>query len=83
MNFNEHNIENAKQKGVWIGKNCDFSATTFKGRWFIMYTKEPSGEGRFFCYGVMHMETNVIILGDCLDVLRELPDNSIDNFHGS
>jgi len=28
---------------------------------------------------VMHMETNVVILGDCLDVLRELPDNSIDS----
>jgi len=28
---------------------------------------------------VMHMETNVIILGDCLDVLRELPGNSIDS----
>ena len=25
------------------------------------------------------METNVVILGDCLDVLRELPDNSIDS----
>jgi len=25
------------------------------------------------------METNVIILGDCLDVLRELPGNSIDS----
>jgi len=28
---------------------------------------------------VMHMETNVVILGDCLDVLRELPDNSVDS----
>ena len=28
---------------------------------------------------VMHMETNAIILGDCFDVLRELPDNSIDS----
>ncbi len=28
---------------------------------------------------VMHMETNVVMLGDCLDVLRELPDNSIDS----
>jgi len=27
----------------------------------------------------MHMETNVVILGDCLDVLRELPNNSIDS----
>ncbi|HOA36683.1 MAG TPA: site-specific DNA-methyltransferase [Bacillota bacterium] len=27
----------------------------------------------------MHMETNVVILGDCLDVLRELPDNSVDS----
>ena len=27
----------------------------------------------------MHMETNVIIHGDCLDVLRELPDDSIDS----
>ena len=43
MNFNEHNIENAKQKGVWIGKNCDFSATNFNGKWFIIYTREPSG----------------------------------------
>ena len=25
------------------------------------------------------METNIVILGDCLDVLRELPDNSIDS----
>lgn len=25
------------------------------------------------------METNVVMLGDCLDVLRELPDNSIDS----
>jgi len=25
------------------------------------------------------METNVVIFGDCLDVLRELPDNSIDS----
>jgi len=25
------------------------------------------------------METNVVILGDCLDVLRELPDNSVDS----
>lgn len=32
-----------------------------------------------FLYWVMHMETNVIILGDCLDVLCELPDNSIDS----
>ena len=30
-------------------------------------------------YWVMHMETNVVIFGDCLDVLRELPDNSIDS----
>lgn len=29
--------------------------------------------------GDAHMETNVVILGDCLDVLRELPDNSIDS----
>ena len=28
---------------------------------------------------MMHMETNVVIFGDCLDVLRELPDNSIDS----
>jgi DNA modification methylase len=27
----------------------------------------------------MHMETNVVILGDCLEVLREIPDNSIDS----
>ena len=27
----------------------------------------------------MHMETNVVIFGDCLDVLRKLPDNSIDS----
>jgi len=32
-----------------------------------------------FSLWVMHMETNVVILGDCLDVLRELPDNSIDS----
>ena len=32
-----------------------------------------------FLLWVMHMETNVVILGDCLDVLRELPDNSIDS----
>lgn len=25
------------------------------------------------------METNVVILGDCLDVLHEIPDNSIDS----
>ena len=35
-------------------------------------------EGGFLLW-VMHMETNVVILGDCLDVLRELPDNSIDS----
>jgi site-specific DNA-methyltransferase (adenine-specific) len=35
--------------------------------------------GGFFCCGVMHVETNVVILGDCIDVLRELPDNSIDS----
>jgi site-specific DNA-methyltransferase (adenine-specific) len=27
----------------------------------------------------MHVKTNVVILGDCIDVLRELPDNSIDS----
>ncbi len=32
-----------------------------------------------FLLWVTHMETNVVILGDCLDVLRELPDNSIDS----
>jgi DNA modification methylase len=30
-------------------------------------------------WGDAHMETNVVILGDCLDVLRGLPDNSIDS----
>jgi DNA modification methylase len=39
--------------------------------------KEPSGG--LLCCEVVYMETNVIILGDCLDVLRELPDNSIDS----
>ena len=24
-------------------RKCDNSATTFKGKWFIMYNKEPSG----------------------------------------
>ena len=24
-------------------QNCDFSATNFKGKWFIIYTREPSG----------------------------------------
>lgn len=37
------------------------------------------GYGRLFCCGVMHVKTNVVILGDCIDVLRELPDNSIDS----
>ena len=33
-----------------IGKNCDFSATTFKGKWFIIYTEGPSVRAAF-CIG--------------------------------
>jgi site-specific DNA-methyltransferase (adenine-specific) len=40
--------------------------------------KKPSARAAFVV-GDAHMETNVVILGDCLDVLRELPDNSIDS----
>jgi len=28
-------------------KKCDFSATTFKGKWFIMYNKEPPARTAF------------------------------------
>src|SRR5690606_21799782 len=40
--------------------------------------KTASCKGGFLLW-VMQMVTNVIIHGDCLDVLRELPDNSIDS----
>ena len=30
--------------------NCDFSATTFRGKWFIIYTEEPSMKA-VFCIG--------------------------------
>ena len=43
-----------------------------------LHTEGAVHEGGFLLW-VTHMETNVIILGDCLDVLRELPDNSIDS----
>ena len=36
--------------GIWVRKNCDFSATNFKGKWFIIYTEEPSGRAAF-CIG--------------------------------
>jgi len=39
----------------------------------VKYAKQP------YLRGGDEMETNVVILGDCLDVLRELPDNSIDS----
>jgi hypothetical protein len=29
------------------GNNCDFSATTFRGKWFIIYTEEPSTRAAF------------------------------------
>jgi len=43
-----------------------------------LHTEGAVHEGGFLLW-VMHMETKVVILGDCLDVLRELPDNSIDS----
>jgi len=33
--------------GIWVRKNCDFSATTFQGKWVILYTEEPSGRAAF------------------------------------
>lgn len=45
--------EGVYMKEAWLDrKNCDFSATTFKGKWFILYTEEPSGRAAF-CLGLI------------------------------